>query len=165
MHALLQHLERTGFAHAPRVLGVDDDGREILTYIEGSVPYAPDIPAEIWADAALAGAAVLVRRYHDAVRLFEPPAEAQWRICPGAPQGGDVVCHNDLAPWNTVYDDHLPIAFIDWDFAAPAPALWDIAYAAWRFVPLYYDGIPGTDREAVSANMRDACVCSAMSTA
>jgi aminoglycoside phosphotransferase (APT) family kinase protein len=49
------------------------------------------------------------------------------------------VCHNDLAPVTTIYFDHRPIAFIDWDFAAPAPSLWDVARAAWSFVPLSSD--------------------------
>ena len=148
VHALLRHLERSGFQGAPRLIGTDDEGRESLSYIEGFVPYAPDVPSEIWTDEALASAAQLVRAYHDAVRSFEPPSDARWRICPGAPASGEIICHNDLAPWNTVYRNHLPVAFIDWDFAAPAPLLWDVAYAAWRFVPLYYDGIPGSPGEA-----------------
>jgi hypothetical protein len=148
VHALLRHLERAGFDGAPRVIGVDDEGREILSYIEGFVPYAPDIPSEIWTDDALAAAARLTRAYHDAVQSFEPPPDAQWRFCPGAPTHGDIVCHNDVAPWNTFYRDGLPSALIDWDLAAPAPRFWDIAYAAWRFVPLYYDGLPASDREA-----------------
>ena len=147
VHALLRHLERSGFDGAPRVLGIDDEGREILSYIEGFVPYAPHVPGEIWSDDALASAAMILRSYHDAVRSFEAPADARWRYCPGAPTSGDVVCHNDVAPWNTVYRDGVSVAFIDWDFAAPAPAIWDVAYAAWRFVPLYYDGIPGSDDE------------------
>jgi hypothetical protein len=147
VHALLRHLERAGFQGAPRVLGIDDGGREILSYMEGSVPYAPTIPREIWSDGALSAAARLVRRYHDAAASFHAPDDARWRFCPGAPQGGDIICHNDLAPWNTVYRGGLPGAFIDWDFAAPAPRLWDVAYAAWRFVPLYYNGVPGTEEE------------------
>ena len=147
VHALLRHLEREGFEGSPRVMGIDDEGREIVSFIEGSVPYAPDIPDEIWLDDALVAVAQRVRLYHDAVASFEPPADALWRFCPGAPVRGDVVCHNDLGPWNTVYRDGLPAAFIDWDFAAPAPRLWDVAYAAWRFVPLYYNGIPGRGGE------------------
>jgi aminoglycoside phosphotransferase (APT) family kinase protein len=55
----------------------------------------------------------------------------------GAPRDGGVVCHNDLSPDNTVYEPAgKPRAFIDWDLAAPAPPLWDLAWAAYRFVPL-----------------------------
>src|SRR5438067_11327286 len=85
VHALLRHLERRGFEAAPRVLGTDDENRESLSYIEGFVPFARDIPAEIWSDEALAVAAALVRAYHDAVRSFEPPPDARRRVCPGAP--------------------------------------------------------------------------------
>jgi hypothetical protein len=37
VHALLRHLEDTGFAAAPRLVGsgLDTDGREMLTFIEG----------------------------------------------------------------------------------------------------------------------------------
>ena len=34
---LLRHLDREGFAGAPRALGFDGQGREVLTYIEGEV--------------------------------------------------------------------------------------------------------------------------------
>jgi aminoglycoside phosphotransferase (APT) family kinase protein len=58
----------------------------------------------------------------------------------GAPLAGSVICHNDLSPDNTVYQPRgVPRAFIDWDLAAPAPPLWDLAWAAYRFVPLYDD--------------------------
>jgi hypothetical protein len=38
VHALLAHLERVGFSAAPRFLGIDDRGREILSYLDGEVP-------------------------------------------------------------------------------------------------------------------------------
>ena len=64
-HALLRHLEEVGFDGAPRVLGVDDAGREVLSYIPGQAVTAP---APDWGltDAALrsvgAAAAPLPRR-------------------------------------------------------------------------------------------------------
>jgi Ser/Thr protein kinase RdoA (MazF antagonist) len=147
IHALLRHLDDVGFAGAPRVMGIDDEGREVLSFMDGSVPYAPDIPAEIWTDDALVTAAELVGAFHNAAASFEPPGDARWRVLPGAPSEGEIICHNDLAPWNTVYRAGLPTAFIDWDLAAPAPRLWDVAYAAWRFVPLRYNGVPGVTSE------------------
>jgi aminoglycoside phosphotransferase (APT) family kinase protein len=67
-----------------------------------------------------------------------PPPEAQWQFQENAPRHG-IVCHNDLAPVNTIYVDAVPRAFIDWEFAAPAPPQWDLAGAAWSYVPLYDD--------------------------
>ena len=80
----------------------------------------------------------MVRRFHDAVADFVPPADAVWQTLVGAPSGG-IVCHNDLAPVNTIFRGGSPIAFIDWDYAAPAPPIWDLACAVWSFVPLADD--------------------------
>ena len=141
VHALLRHLEARGFAGAPRARGRDDKGREVLTYIEGRT--GPDSLEGIGSDETLVAVARLVWRYHDAVADFRPPADAAWRFIVGAPRAGDVICHNDLGPWNTVFVGARPVALIDWDFAAPAPRVWDVAYAIWRFVPLYGGGTFG----------------------
>lgn len=135
VHALLRHLEARGFAAAPRALGRDQDGREILSYLPGQT--APSSLQGIESDDVLAAVARLTRRYHDAVADFVAPADAAWQFTVGAPRAGELICHNDIAPWNIVFDGPHPRALIDWDFAAPAPRSWDIAYALWRFVPLY----------------------------
>jgi hypothetical protein len=44
VHALLTHLESAGFAGAPRFLGIDRSGREVLTYIDGEVAGRPRPP-------------------------------------------------------------------------------------------------------------------------
>jgi Phosphotransferase enzyme family len=137
VHALLHHLDDVGFDAAPRVHGIDAQGREVLTYVQGEDGHHAR-NAALHSDGALAGVARLIRRYHDAVAGFVAPAEAQWQFLPGAPQTG-LVCHNDLAPVNTIYRDGRPVAFIDWDYAAPAPPVWDLACAAWSFVPLADD--------------------------
>ena len=135
VHALLRHLEARGFNAAPRVLGYDQAGREILSYLPGQT--APASLAGIESDDVLAAIAELTRRYHDAVADFAAPNNAAWRFTVGAPRSGDVICHNDIAPWNIVFEGARPLGLIDWDFAAPAPRNWDIAYALWRCVPLY----------------------------
>src|SRR5499427_8547213 len=62
VHVLLEHLAAVGFEDAPRFLGTDDKGRDILSYIEG------DVPAELsWhKDEVLVAAAQLIRKFHDA---------------------------------------------------------------------------------------------------
>lgn len=138
VHDLLRHLAAVGFDGAPRFLGLDERGREILSFIDGEVT-AFGAPEGMFSDAALAGAAALLRRFHDSTVDFAAARPDGWRFQVGAPRSGPVICHNDLGPYNTVYRGGLPVAFIDWDFAAPAPRGWDVAYALWRYVPLYDD--------------------------
>ncbi len=135
VHALLGHLERRGYAGSPRVLGFDAREREVLTFMPGeTLPTPTDHPP---GDAALVAVARLLREMHDATMDFTPPEGASWWHMPGAPGTSEVLCHNDVAPWNTVARGGLPVGFIDWDFAEPGPREWDIAYAVWCFVPLY----------------------------
>jgi hypothetical protein len=137
VHALLRHLEQVGF-EAPRVLGIDQEGREVLAYVAGQGGVDP-YPARLWDDAVLAQVGRLIRRYHDATAAFVPPPGASWQSLVGAPRESEVVCHNDLSPANTIYGEQGPRTFVDWDLAAPGPRQWDLAYAAYRFVPLYPD--------------------------
>src|SRR5688572_13902241 len=69
IHALLRHLEAQGFAGAPRLLGIDAQGREVLSFLPGTVSIGPDT----WSDAAAHAAGLLLRDYHAAVRSFVPP--------------------------------------------------------------------------------------------
>jgi hypothetical protein len=142
VHSLLRHLQSIGFDGSPRVLGFDEKGREVLTYLHGEAGSMMPQPAYMWTDETLAAAARLVRRYHDAVGWFVPPPNAHWQTQTGAPLHDEpsneiIICHNDLAPWNTIFRDESPYALIDWDFAAPGSRLWDVAYAVWRWVPVY----------------------------
>jgi hypothetical protein len=145
VHALLRHLEARGFDGAPRALGRDSSGREVLSYVAGRT--ALSSLDDIRSDEVLVAVAQLTRRYHDAVADFVAPPGAAWQFTVGAPCAGDVICHNDIAPWNVVFDATRPLALIDWDFAAPAPREWDVAYALWRFVPLYADAEYGGPAE------------------
>ncbi|WP_328813975.1 aminoglycoside phosphotransferase family protein [Nonomuraea cypriaca] len=136
MHALLGHLAAGGFEGAPRSHGVDGEGREVLDFVAGEVP---DHPLPEWAlsDGALAGVAKLLRAYHDAtadfLKFHEMPDSA-WYFPPESP--AEVICHGDVAPYNCVFRDGRPVAFIDFDTAHPGPRVWDVSYAAYRFVPL-----------------------------
>ena len=135
VHGLLRHLEAQGFDGAPRVLGVDDQEREILSFIAGEVGAYP-LPAFMWSDEALIGAARLLRRFHDATRGYAAPEGAAWQFAYPDPTRHQVICHNDVAPYNMVFVDGRPRALIDFDTAGPGPRIWDLAYAAYTFVPL-----------------------------
>lgn len=144
VHAWLAHLARAGADVAPRPVRVAQAaGIEEVTYIEGKALSGGASPGYLWRDDTLARLARLVRRFHDAAASFIPPAGAAWQQTAAFPGGGEVICHNDLAPWNTVFARGRPVAFIDWDLAAPGPRWWDVSFALWHFVPLYGD--PATD--------------------
>ena len=51
-------------------------------------------------------------------------AGREWAFEPRRPV--ETVCHNELFPWNTVFRSGVPVAFIDWDTAAPGPRVWDL---------------------------------------
>ena len=134
--ALLDHLEHAGFDGAPRYLGVDERGREVLSYIPGRTAFGPDSE---WAltDAALVSVAGLLRRYHDAVADFEPtgwtwpPPEV-----PADFRRPGLVSHNDPNLDNVVFDGEEAVALIDFDLAGPGSAAWDLACAARLWAPL-----------------------------
>ena len=144
IQALLTHLERSGFAGAPRALGSDDAGREVVSFIPGQVEVArgrPVMPPHVRDPEVLVAVARLLRGLHDATLGFVPPSDAVWAFQVGAPRTGEVICHNDIGPWNTVFVDGWPVAFIDFDTAVPAPREWDIAYACYWFVPYQPDAV------------------------
>jgi hypothetical protein len=142
VHALLKHFESVGFDGAPRYLGEDEQGREILSFVEGESAVAP-APAS---DDVLVGLGRLLRRMHEAAASFEPPADAAWFT------GGEgpLICHRDLFPPNVIFRDGVPVALIDWDLAGPADPLDDVVSAASHWAPLRSDaadwGLPG-DRQ------------------
>jgi hypothetical protein len=135
VHALLRHLEHVGFAGAPRVLGIDERGREILTFLDGDVATRP-WPAVMRTDDGLVQSARLLHRYHEAVASFVPPVDARWRSGPAAMQAGQVISHGDLGPWNSIWSDNELVGLIDWEFAEPRWPVEDVAELAWYFVPL-----------------------------
>jgi len=121
---VLLHLERAGFGGAPRWLGMDEQGRQILSWIEGDTftergrmhPYIGDPPDRvIFSDEQISASMRLLRHFHDAF-------DAQ------------VICHGDYGPWNLVWRDGLPAAIIDFDNSYPGDAGDDVAYALRMFV-------------------------------
>jgi len=135
VRALLVHLEEVGFEGAPRFLGIDDRGRDVLSFIDGSVPLPP-FPAWSMTDTALVSVARLLRRFHDATASLDQGGIDGWFMSWADPGGGNVVCHNDACPQNVVFRDGEAVALIDFDLAAPGRPLWDVAGAARDWCPL-----------------------------
>ena len=139
VEAVLHHLARVGFDGAPRSLGRDEQGRQVLEYVEGPLAHRLS-PMSV---GELSRVGRLVADLHRALASFVPPAGVRWEVVI-APDAEEPVCHHDLAPWNLVLGEDRWV-FIDWDGAGPGSRLWDLAYVAQSFVPLEEGGDPAVD--------------------
>jgi Phosphotransferase enzyme family len=133
-HALLAHLRLAGFDGAPRVLAADTT-TETLTYIHGQAA-VPPLSGDMLTDAALVSVASLLRKYHRAVRSFDPAGYRWPRTIPARFRTG-LVSHNDVYPSNMVFRDGRAVALIDFDLAGPGSAAWDLAAAVRTWAPLF----------------------------
>ncbi|HVB41905.1 MAG TPA: phosphotransferase [Streptosporangiaceae bacterium] len=138
--AFLRHLESAGFTGAPKVVGTGfaADGREMVSYIEGASPQP-----HAWAQDAVAEVGRLLRDFHDAAAAFVPPPDAFWKPWFGRDLTGSqpVYGHCDTGPWNIIARDGRPVALIDFEFAGPVDAEWELAEAAWLNAQLHDDDV------------------------
>ncbi|MFJ4108188.1 phosphotransferase enzyme family protein [Oerskovia enterophila] len=150
VQALLAHLRASGVTEVPEPLGTDDQGREVLSYLPGDVANYP-LPLWVWDESVLRDAGALLRRVHDASVGFlaagDAPAPPVWQSAPHEP--AEVVCHNDVAPYNLVFRDGVVVGLIDFDTASPGPRIWDLAYLGYRLVPLVADAGDGEGADVV----------------
>jgi len=137
VHALLRALRADGFDGAPLPLA-RDARTETLLYVPGEVPLPP-LPRWAAGEQALRSVAALLRRLHGAQRRFDPEG-LSWSCELADPRGGELICHNDVCPQNVVFRDGRAFALLDFDFAAPGRAVYDLAMTAKLWLAL---GLPG----------------------
>lgn len=135
VHQLLHHLESVGFNEAPRAIGIDG-GVELLSFIPGVS--GADAWAKVATDHGLSAFARLLRSYHNAVRDFSP-TDAGWAFEADAADQEVLISHGDFGPWNTVWQDDELVGLLDWDYAAPRPAMHDVGYALQYIAPFRDD--------------------------
>ena len=152
VHALLRHLEASGFDGAPRVIGTYGEV-EVLGYIHGAAAYQPGgdayrpvrgalsdtVPDWALTDDALRSVAVLLRDYHRHASTFVTRQRLTWQRTVPAPWRGPLVTHNDPNPANVIFRDGKAVALIDFDLAAPGSVAWELAVTACFWAPLWDD--------------------------
>jgi hypothetical protein len=131
IHGLLRHAREHGISWVPEPFGQDEEGREVLEFLPGEVPHA--MPSWVWTESVLEAIGKALRQWHDATASF-PRDGAVWNF--PAVEPVETICHNDFAPYNCVFQDGRFTGAIDFDFCAPGPRVRDLAWAAYRFVPL-----------------------------
>lgn len=137
VHEYLAWLDGEGLGGIPKVSGIDADGREIVSYIEGrGVP----IDDEIVLDNVLVEAVTWLREFHDIAEEYEPDGPRVWRQTGADPverESEQVICHNDPGAYNWIIQSGHFVAMIDWDLAGPGDPIEDLAFMCWTAIPLY----------------------------
>ena len=137
--SVLSYLEFTGYPHAPRHLGVDDQGRDMLTFIPGQTT---DHPSQRSAGAYAIGGRML-RALHDATAGHELAGDSE------------CVIHGDPGPFNTIFQAGRPVAFIDWDSCRPGARLDDLGYLAWTWCIQSLGRVPVAEQARHLRELRD----------
>lgn len=136
VHELLDWLGDEGLGGIPHVSGIDDDGREIVSYIEGRGVLVDD---EVVLDDVLVEAVAWLRDFHDLVDGYRPDGPRNWRQSDEPVELGpdEVICHNDTGAYNWIIQSGHFVAMIDWDLAGPGRPIDDLAFLCWTGIPLY----------------------------
>lgn len=134
VHSFLRFLYENGFKNIPIPYEITEDGKEIVSFVEGDV-YNNRLPDFLQREDTLVSVAKMLRRFHDIGELYikNLTGREDWMlpvICPI-----EVMCHGDFAPYNVTFMDDKASGMIDFDTLHPGPRIWDIAYAIYRFVP------------------------------
>jgi len=95
MRAALEHLEHVGFGGAPRWVGADDEGRDVVSFVPGET-HPGELPEWLVEPSTVAAVAALVRRLHDSLADFAPPEGAVVRLPAPPLLAGDGWCHGDI---------------------------------------------------------------------
>ena len=146
VHAFLNFMIENGLDAIPHPMGFAEDGREIVSYVAGVV-HNDGLPEEILTDEVLSDVAKLLRRYHDIGAEYMPKlmGDEPWMLSKRMP--AEVMCHGDFAPYNMTFVNGRLHGIIDFDTLHPGPRLWDIAYAAYRWVPFVSPANPDYKEE------------------
>jgi hypothetical protein len=134
IHQLLFELESNGFRGAPVPVGLESDGRERLHFIPGEVAIPP-YPEWAQTEDSLRSITVLIRGLHDASVGIARDGKT-WSSEMADPDGGPVICHNDVCLENVVFRNGHAVALLDFDFAAPGRRTFDLAAFARMCVPV-----------------------------
>lgn len=125
---------RSSGVDVPQPLGRDDNGRNVVEYVDGVLA----LDQSPLGQDSLLRVGRMIRQIHDASETVVISNLGDWKMLLPA-ENPNLMCHNDLAPWNLIMGDRW--IFIDWDGAGPSTRLWDLAYAAQSFGQLF-DGQP-----------------------
>ena len=151
LHSYLQYLEKVGMTGVPRFLGMDKQGREILSYIPGKTAESHDLFSHpcLHSDQAICDMAHFMRRLHDvSVGFLKTALESGWTNPQLNGVDYETICHGDAAIWNFVLVNDKIAGIFDFDQACPGTRAWDLTITLFSAVlPSCYDYEPAKHKE------------------
>jgi hypothetical protein len=134
IHNFLNFLIEEGVTYVPQPYGINENGEESLSYVQGEV-YNYPLPEFMILDKMIISSAKLLKNYHEvSARYIDKLTNKElWMLSVINPI--EVMCHGDFAPYNVTVIGEEAIGIIDFDTLHPGPRMWDIAYAIYRWVP------------------------------
>ena len=133
VHRFLHFLHEKGAEFVPEPIGITNEN-EMITFMPGEVFNYP-LPENLLKDTMVISAAKLLLKFHQYSEQYVPELtnNEQWMLPAVSPV--EILCHGDFAPYNVTVIDNEAVGIIDFDTLHPAPKMWDIAYAVYRWVP------------------------------
>jgi hypothetical protein len=116
---VMTELTNNNFNYSPKYLGVDDKGREIMTYVEGEQMNHTEISLDLMKQTFGA-----LRQFHDIFSKSELKGAEETLI------------HTDFAPWNLIVKDNKLVGVLDFDDVKPGRRISDVAYVCWTFLDI-----------------------------
>lgn len=137
---LLTSLEDAGYQYAPRFRGIDDQGRDTLTYIPGTIT---NHPSQRHSTAYRVGGRIL-RQLHELTADHHLISE--WSGDISDTGRSRCIVHGDPGAYNTIFQAGIPAALIDWDTAHPGDPVDDLAFMAWAWCIQSAGNVPVPDQ-------------------
>ncbi|MCL2854011.1 MAG: aminoglycoside phosphotransferase family protein [Defluviitaleaceae bacterium] len=133
----LAHFEADGL-HVEQIINIDES-EQVSKYIEGEMVH----PSK-WTDEGLYAAGQMVAALHKSAESFkirQGDIWQPWCLRKIGDAGNRIICHGDIAPWNTITKGGLPMNVVDWEYTGPLDRLVELARVCWLFVQLYDDDL------------------------
>ena len=130
----LRFLRGRGVDYVPVPYGRTEEGQEVLSFVQGQI-FHEGLPISLYTEEFLQSVAKLLSDYHSHSKEYisRLTGKEPWML--SAVEPIEVMCHGDFAPYNVTVEEGSPKGIIDFDTLHPGPAMWDVVYGTYRFVP------------------------------
>ncbi|MCL2772390.1 MAG: aminoglycoside phosphotransferase family protein [Oscillospiraceae bacterium] len=157
LHKYLLYLEKEGMPGVPRFLGIDEQEREILSYLSGKTigrDYDFDHPC-LSSDETIKDTGRFIRKLHDkSVGFVRTAIEGGWKNPHFPDDEHEIICHNDNGIWNFIFIEDKIAGMFDFDDCYPGSRIWDLTTPLLFWLPSADGYDPENTEQAEEAKRR-----------